>query len=342
MENKIPTLKEIARRLNFSISTVSRALNDHPSIGLRTKTQIKKLAKELGYEPNKAAQLFKQQKSNIIGVILPTLKEDFFSQALDAIQEVAKINGYSVLIDQSHDSVDQEIGIVKSMKEQRVDGLIVSLSKFTSHYDHFLELEKYNIPLVFFDRVPSSPDFHRVSSNFVSGTEIAMSFLFDKGHKYIGILNGPEEMKSTKTRIRIYQELLQKKRIKIDMRLVENTDLTKEGTIKAMEKLLSLRRPPTAIITVNDLVALDAIQYAKSKKLKINKDLVFVSYANLPITHYLQSPPLASVEQYPFKQAKRATEILFDLINEKENKSGEDLSFQNVLIEGDLIIHKMK
>lgn len=341
MENKIPTLKEIAQRLNFSISTVSRALNDHPSIGLRTKTQIKKLAKELGYEPNKAAQLFKQQRSNIIGVILPTLKEDFFSQALDAVQEVAKKHGYSVLIDQSHDKTELEVSIVKAMKEQRVDGLIVSLAKSTNNYHHFQELDRYNIPLVFFDRVPDSAGYHKVSSNFITGTEIAMNFLLENGHKNIGIINGPEEMESTRTRIHTYQDILQKNKIKIDMRMVENTDLTKEGTIEAMEKIISLKRPPTAIITVNDYVALDAIQYAKSIKSKAVTDLVFVSYANLPFTIYVESPPIASVEQYPFKQAQRASEILFDLIDSKEDKSPKGTSFQHVLIEGDLIIHKL-
>lgn len=340
MDNKLPTLKEIARRLNFSVSTVSRALHDHPSIGLRTKTQVQKLARELNYEPNQTALFFKQQKSHTIGVILPNLKEEFFSQAINGIEDVAKINNYSVLIGQSHDETDQEKQITTAMKNQRVDGLIVSISKHTKNYDHLTSMEKYNIPIVFFDRVPDLSTVHKVSSNFTTGTRLAIEFLIKKGHKRIGVINGPDEMKSCKERTRTYMEVLQKKRIKIDLSLVETTDLTQEQTWIAMGKLLSLKYPPTAILTINDYVALDAIQFARKSKLKINKDISFVSYANLPVTSYLAFPPLASVEQYPYLQAKKATEILFELLGRETKSVDENIAYNNVLIEGNLVIHK--
>jgi LacI family transcriptional regulator len=106
-----------------------------------------------------------------------------------------------------------------------------------------------------------------------------------------------------------------------------------------MDKLLKLKEPPTAIVTINDYVALDAIEYAKKMKLKINKNLCFVSYANLPITSYLKFPPLASVEQYPYEQAKKATEILFELFGMENGETSEQSTYNNVLIEGQLIIH---
>lgn len=340
MENKIPTLKEIAQKLNFSISTVSRALNNHPSIGLRTKTQVQKLAKELGYEPNQTALFFKQQKTNTLGVILPNLKEEFFSEAINGIEDVAKINNYSVLIGQSHDNVEQEKQIVAAMKNQRVDGLLVSISKHTKDLEHFNALERYNIPVVFFDRVPEQTKVHKVSSNFVTATRQAIEFLISKGHKRIAIINGPEEMKSSKERVNTYMDVLQRKRIKIDLSLVVTTDLTQEETYKAMEELLHLKYPPTAILAINDWVVLDAIQYARKKKLKINKDISFVSYANLPITNYLAHPPLASVEQYPYEQASKAAEILLELLETKTNALKEEPFYRNVLIEGQLVIHK--
>ena len=339
MDNKLPTLKEIANRLKFSVSTVSRALHDHPSIGLRTKTQVQQLAKELNYEPNQTALFFKQQKTHTIGVILPNLKEEFFSQAINGIEDVAKINKHSVLIGQSHDDIDQEKQIVVAMKNQRVDGLIISISKHTRNYDHLTSLEKYNIPVVFFDRVPDLPTVHKVASNFTTGTKQAIEFLIAKGHRRIGVINGPEEMKSCKERTFTYMEVLKRKRIKIDLSLIETTDLTQERTFEAMEKLLKRKLPPTAILTINDYVALDAIQYARKQKLKINRDICFVSYANLPITNYLEFPPLASVEQYPYQQAKKATEILFGLF-ETGAKAGEKTIYQNILIEGQLVIHK--
>lgn len=346
MEQKIPTLKEIAKQLNFSVSTVSRALKNHPSIGLRTTAQVQKLAKELGYEPNRTALYFKQQKSFILGVILPNLKEEFFSQAISGIENVARSNQYSVLIGQSHDDVEEEIRLVSAMKNQRVDGIIVSITQRTGgNLDHFEDLKRYNIPVVFFDRVPQSNEVHKVASNFTTATRQAVEFLIAEGHKRIGIINGPDEMRSCQERIETYMDVLSRNKIKIDMSLVIPTDLTQEQVYQATEQLLTLKKPPTAIITINDYVALDAIQYAKKAGFEINKDIVFVSYANLPITTYLDHPPLASVEQFPFEQAEKATEILFELMENKKKRTEEENmttaeNFKNVLIEGQLVIHQ--
>jgi len=339
MPNKITTLKEIAQRLNFSVSTVSRALHNHPSIGLRTTAQVQKLAKELNYEPNQSALLFKQQKTNTIGVILPNLKEEFFSEAINGIEDVAKQNKYSVLIGQSHDDVEQEKQIINAMKNQRVDGLVISISKHTKNYEHLIAVESYNIPIVFFDRVPELSNINKVSSDISEGTRQAVEFLIQNGHKRIGVINGPAEMKSCMERTNAYMEALQKKRIKIDLSLIATTDLTQEKTCQAMEELLNLKHPPTAILTINDYVALDAIQYARKAKLKINKDICFVSYANLPITNYVEFPPLASVEQFPYQQAKKAAEIVFELLK-RQKKTESKPMFKNIIIEGKLVIHK--
>lgn len=340
MENKITTLKEIAKRLNFSISTVSRALHNHPSIGLRTTMQVQNLAKELNYEPNQTALFFKQQKTHTIGVVLPSLKEEFFSQAINGIEDVAQLNNYSVLIGQSHDDIEKEKQIIVAMKNHHVDGLIISISKHTKEYEHLLALERYNIPVVFFDRVPELPKVHKVSSNINTATRQAIEFLIKKGHRRIGVINGPDEMQSCKDRTKTYMDVLQKKRIKIDMGLIISTDLTPGSTRAAMQTLLKLKYPPTAILTINDYVALDAIQYARKNKLKINKDISFVSYANLPITNYLEHPPLASVEQYPYEQSKKAAQILFELLEKRNNTNDKESTYNHILIEGDLVIHK--
>ena len=343
MENKIPTLKEIAKKLNFSVSTVSRALNNHPSIGLRTTAQVQKLAKEMGYEPNRMALLFKQQKTNILGVILPNLSEEFFSQAINAIEHIARENDYSVLIGQSHDILEDEIKLVSAMKNQRVDGVLASISKYTEDLSHFEELKKYNIPVVFFDRVPESNTVHKVASNFVTSTRQAVEFLIAQGHKRIGIINGPEEMKSCKERVKSYMDALSNKKIKIDLSLVVYTDLSQEQVYEATEELLNLKKPPTAILTINDYVALDAIQFVKRNKKETDKNIVFVSYANLPITNYVAHPPIASVEQYPYEQAEKATQILFELLDEKSKKSDDEEEFyRNIIIEGHLIVHQRK
>src|SRR5580698_8895056 len=127
MDQKLPTIKIIAKRLNISVSTVSRALHDHHSIGLRTKMRVRELAKELHYEPNKTAINFKQGKTFTIGVILPNLSESFFSSAISGIEDFSTIKNYNVLLGQSHDDKEREIKIVEAMKNQRVDGILVSV-----------------------------------------------------------------------------------------------------------------------------------------------------------------------------------------------------------------------
>lgn len=315
MTQKPATIKEIAKRLNVSVSTVSRALHNHPSIGLRTKMQVQRLAKELNYEPNQAAISFKQGKTFIIGVILPNLGEEFFSTAINGIEDIAIQNNYTVLIGQSHDDVEREQKIVDTMRRHRVDGLLVSLSKNTTSYEHFEQLANYSIPVVFFDRVPDFPEAYSVSCNLKNSSVQLVDWLVSQGHKYIGFIKGPDTMKPSQERLNGYLEGLKKNKLPVDDTYIVQTNLDKEKTLEAMEQLLSLRKRPTAIIAFNDYVALDAIKYSRSKGLKVNKDIFFVSYANLPITSYLDEPPLASVEQFPYEQAEKATDILIRLIN---------------------------
>jgi LacI family transcriptional regulator, repressor for deo operon, udp, cdd, tsx, nupC, and nupG len=176
MSNKIPTIKEIAKRLSISVSTVSRALHDHPSIGLRTKTQVQQLAKELNYEPNQTAIFFQQRKTFSIGVVLPDLSEAFFSLAINGIEDIASANQYTVLLAQSHDDEQKEKRIFETMKNHRVDGVLVSIGKNVSNYDHYEMLKRYNIPVVFFDRIPKLSGINYVASDLQTGTREAVGF----------------------------------------------------------------------------------------------------------------------------------------------------------------------
>jgi len=317
MDQKPTTIKEIANRLNVSISTVSRALHNHASIGLKTRMQVKQLAEELEYEPNQAAISFKQGKTFTIGVILPNLREEYFSIAINGIEDIATGNNYTVLIGQSHDDVEREKRIVDAMRRQRVDGLIVSLSKSTTSYEHFEQLKKYKIPVVFFDRVPDISDAYCVSCNLENSSVDLVDWLVKLGHTQIAFIKGPDTLVHSKQRLNGYYEGLKKNKLKKDNSFIVQTDLSKKNTEEAMNKLLTLTNRPSAVITFNDYVALDAIKYTRSRGLEINKDIFFVSYANLPITSYMDYPPLASVEQFPYQQAEKASDILFRLITSK-------------------------
>lgn len=342
MKQKPATIKEIAKRLNVSFSTVSRALHDHPNIGLRTKMRVQQLAKELDYQPNQTAIFFQQRKTFTIGVILPELSEAFFSSSISGIEDAAEKNNYTVLMGQSHDSEEREKKIVETMKSHRVDGVIISISKNTVNYEHFESLKKYGIPVVYFDRIPKMSDIHYVACNMVSGTVQAISFLIKKGHRVIGMINGPEKLFASQERKEGYQQSMTKSRLKFDPSLVVNTDLTLEGTQRAMEELLRSKRKPTAIVAFNDYVALDAIQFALKKKKKINKDISFVSFANLPISSYSAFPPMASVEQHPYIQGQKATEILIELMTKNKEETIQPDAYYKIIIESQLVLHKKK
>jgi DNA-binding LacI/PurR family transcriptional regulator len=319
MPDQIPTLKAIADKLNFSVSTVSRALTNHPRIGLRTRELVQKTAKELGYEPNPKAIFFKQQKSFVIGVIMPSIREEFFSQAISGMETAAMEQHYTILFGQSFDNLEREMKVVETMKQQRVDGLIISLAKETNKYDHLLALEKYNIPVVYFDRVPNLEKAHKVFCNLYKGTVDMVGWLFNKGYRRIALINGPDKLAASKERLNGYIEGVSKQKLKVDMQLVETTDFSKDSTQRAMKKLLALKQAPTAVITFNDYVHMDAVQYANKQHIEVNKEMAFVSYANLPITSYTAYPPMVSVEQYPYSQGLKAMEMMIHLLNQKKD-----------------------
>ncbi|WP_132052624.1 LacI family DNA-binding transcriptional regulator [Pseudocnuella soli] len=326
MDNKLPTIKEIARRLNVSVSTVSRALSDHPRIGLRTKMRVQQLAAELGYEPNAQAIFFKQKRTFVIGVILPFIREEFFSQAISGIETAAMEHEYTILFGQSYDDPEREKKVVEAMKKQRIDGLIISLSKHTQNYSHLLALDKYNIPIVYFDRVPPK-EAHKVYCNLYKGTVEMAGWLISRGYKRIGLINGPAKLEASKERLNGYIEGISKKKLKVDMQLVEESDFSKEGTFAAMKKLLSMKNPPNALISFNDYIHMDAVQYAQMHNIQVNKDIVFVSYANLPITGYTAHPPLISIEQYPYGQGEKAMEMMIRILNEKSESEAADSNY---------------
>jgi DNA-binding LacI/PurR family transcriptional regulator len=337
MEKKLPTIKEIAQRLNISISTVSRALHDHPSIGLRTRTAVKKMAAELNYEPNQTAIFFKQRKTFTIGVILPNLHEEFFSSAINGIEQIAHANNYIVLIGQSHDDIEQEKKILETMKKHRVDGILASISKNTTQIEHFEQMKNYDIPVVFFDRVPDVPDVHSVSCNLYHSSIEAVEFLIKKSHMSIGYIQGPHTLNIKNERLEGFYEAHKRHQLTVNESLLVSTDLSTQSTEQAFDQLMAQPQKPTAILVFNDYVAMDAIHYARQQKLRIDEDITFVSYANVSVTRYLDFPPSASVEQFPADQGARATELLFKVLEQKGTT--QDIPYESIVLKSELIVH---
>lgn len=330
--NKPVTLKELAKRLKLSTSTISRALKDHPSIGLVTTMRVKKLAEELQYEPNHRAIFFKQRKTFTIGVVLPSLSEAFFSTAISSIEDIANSNTYNVILGQSMDDPEREYRILETMKNHRVDGLIVSLGKNTTDFTFLSILRKASIPIVFFDCVPDLEDINAVICELKTGMIEAVDTFCSCGHQQIAFINGPEDLLASKEREIGFLSGLKKNGLEINSEYILHTDLSEEGNVATMHKLLSLAERPSAVICFNDYIALDVIKTARERGLVINQDIFFISFANYPIWNYIENPLMASIEQFPGKQAAKATEMLFELIESNNSLAPRRFTFSSKLI----------
>ncbi|RYG10374.1 MAG: LacI family transcriptional regulator [Chitinophagaceae bacterium] len=333
MTAKPTTIKVIAKELGISPSTVSRALHDHPSIGEATRNKVKQTAKELNYEPNEQAILFQKGKTFTIGIILPELAEAFFSTAISAIEDAAYKKHYTILVAQSHDDQEREKLLVEKMKNHRVDGLIVSVGKTTQNFEHFENLTNYNIPTVFFDRIPPLKNIHYVACNIETASTAIVDFLVKKGHRSIGLINGPSALIATGQRKDGYIKALQKNRLKFDPSLVVDCDLTENGTKNALEALIANKRKPTAIVTFNDYISAYAVKHTRKLGLETD-ELAFVSYANTPMINFMENGPIASIEQFPAVQAQKAVDILFDLLN---NTDRENQAYYKITIDSELV-----
>jgi DNA-binding LacI/PurR family transcriptional regulator len=328
----VTTLKEIAKRLKLSTSTVSRALKDHPSIGLVTTMRVKNLARELNYEPNNRAIFFKQQRTFTIGVVLPKLSEAFFATAISAIENKANEENCTVILGQSLDDEDRELKILETLKKHRVDGVIVSVSKNTRNFDFIEVYRKANIPIVFFDCVPDREDAHRVMVELETGMMEAIDTLVSCGHSRIALINGPESLLASRDRERGFIQGLKKNKISVNPEYIVNTDLSTEGNRQAMMELIAHSDRPSAVISFSDYVTLDAMKVAKEKDLAINQDVFFISFANFPIWDHIENKPMASIEQFADKQAAKAADILFDLINEGETGKENHIVYPSRLV----------
>lgn len=329
------TLKLIAEQLKISASTVSRALNDHPRISRETKEKVKELARKLHYVPNPAAMLLKRNKTYTIGVLLPFLKEEFFSLAISAIEDTLMPENYHVLISQSRDNLDREKKMIESFIASRIDGLIASVSAETNHYGHFKILEEYGIPVVFFDRVPRNIKCHKVRNSVTQGAKEALRFLVGRGVSKIGLINGPGNLEVSGERLNGYLEAAMELGIEVRQHYIKSGNLTREETEQCMLELLALKDRPEAVLTFNDYVALYAMSACRKAGVEPNKDILFVSFANLPITNFLENPPIASVEQFASKMGQEAAQLLLNCLREDHPIT----DYKELIIDTELHIH---
>lgn len=308
------SLKDLARILKMSPSTVSKALNDYPTISEMTRNRVKELALQLNYSPDPAAVSFKTKRSLSLGVIIPNLTDHFYAIAVGGLEEFAMRQGYKCMVCQHFEDLEREKDFCRMLERNKVDGLIVSISRNTTDISHFKYLEERGIPVVYFVRRPGAENTFHVTSNVYQGTIDAVNYLAAKGHQRIGHILGPPGLIATADRLNGYREGLSLSGLNWDPSLTANSDLSESGTIQALEQLTSLQDPPTAIITFKDYVALDAMLHLKKRVPESPVPIEFVGFGNLPLLKYLDNPPLASLEEQCAAIGHRAAELLMSRI----------------------------
>lgn len=332
---KHTTLRDIAKKLKLSASTVSRALNDHPDINDETKRKIKKLANKLEYTPNSIAQSLKNNRTRVIGVIVPEIEHDFFASAINGIDEVAYHAGYTIIVSQSNESCEREIINTNSLINQRVAGVVASISQDTKNGEHFRNMIQKGVPLVFFDRACNDVSANKVIIDDMKSSFNAVKYLIEKGYKKIAHFAGPKELEICVQRFNGYKEALKEANIKFNSELVCYGGLHEIDGYNAMEFLLKKGNVPDAIFAANDPIAIGAFQRIREAGLKIPEDIGIVGFSNNKITS-LVDPPLTTVDQPAFEMGRKAAKILIELI-ESMKKPGKARA---VILDTKLIVRK--
>jgi LacI family transcriptional regulator len=314
-EMRHATIVDIAKKLGVAPSTVSRALSDHPDVKKATKEKIKKLAKDLHYSPNPIARSLKSSRTTTIGVIVPEIKHDFFSSAISGIEEVAYQSGYTILVCQSNESYEREVVNTNALMHHRVAGVIVSISQNTKNGDHFQDLLRRKIPLVFFDRACEDVNASKVVIDDCKSARMAVNHLVQRGYKRIAHFGGPKELGICIRRLNGYVEALKQNGFPSPNGFVRYGGLHEEDGYKSMDCMLKENIIPDAIFAVNDPVAIGAFQRIKEAGLKIPGDIAIVGFSNNKITA-LVDPPLTTVNQPSFEMGKKAAEILIAIIED--------------------------
>ncbi|RYD80393.1 MAG: LacI family transcriptional regulator [Sphingobacteriales bacterium] len=318
--NKLPTIKDIARRLNISVSTVSRALRNAADVNADTKMAVHALAEEINYQPNKLALGLRRQQTNTIGVIVPNL-DYVMSTMVKGIDEVALEAGFTVMVCQSNESFGREIVNTRRLTESLVDGLIISVSSETKIFDHFKKVQQKEMPIVMFDRLIPNLPAPGVRIDNEDGGFQATEHLIQQGYKRIAILAGPPNLGISNSRLDGYLAALKKYKIKKDNDLIVHCDFNQDYAFFATEELLSMKKKPDAIFTISDRMAIGAMLSIKKRGLSIPQDIGLVGFNNEPVTN-LVTPAISSVEQPSFELGKIAGKMFIETLHHPESMKG--------------------
>ncbi|AOW16000.1 LacI family transcriptional regulator [Polaribacter vadi] len=330
MKQKI-TIKTIAKELGVSTSTVSKALKDSHEISSDTKEKIQAYANLYNYKPNHLALQLRNQKTKVIGVILPKIVHHFFSTVIMGIEEGANEKGYNIMVCFSNESYKKEVETLKVLSNGSVDGIIVSIANETlknKDFKHFTDLVAEEIPLVLFDRVVDEILCDKVVVDDVGAGYKATKYLLDNGAKKIALITTPNHVNVGALRRQGYEKALIENYIKTDPNLIveidENQDI-KDQIEKVFDKDID------GVFAVNEIYAANSMKIAKERGLNVPNDLSVIGFTDGLISEY-SSPTITTMAQHGFTMGKQAVELLI----EKIEKETEAYKPKKIVISSDL------
>jgi LacI family transcriptional regulator len=330
------TIKDIARALNLSSSTVSKALKGSHEISAETKAIVKDYAQQKNYVPNPIAQNLRKGRSKSISVIVPNIDNNFFSQIINGIETIAFKKDYNVIVTQTHESFDREVLNTQHHFSRSVDGLLVSLSAETENIDHFKEVQKNGLPIVFFDRAPDQIETHKVVSNNFQGAYDATKHLIEQGYKRIAHITSSNFLSITAERLAGYVKALEENDIKVDERYIKycaHGGMISDEIYVAINELIAMKIRPDAIVTASDRLSTTTLNILSQMKIKIPEQIALAGFTN-SVNADIFNPPLTTVLQPAFEMGKIATELLIQIIESKQPVT----HFEKIILDTKLIV----
>lgn len=315
MAKRRVSLKDLAAELNVSISTVSRALRNHPDIRAELTQEIQELARARNYTPNPLAMGLLRQETHMIGVIVPDLVTHFYASIISGIEYVAKQNDYYILIASSRESFGKELESVQNLLKTRVEGLIVCLSQETNCFDHFDPLINNEIPLVFFDRVCRTDEVPSVVADNTDAARKVTRHFYENGCRRIAFISGPPHLNISQQRYEGYLLGLHDCKLPFDEELVMHCDLSTDDASRITRQLLHLKNIPDAIFGINDTVIFAAMKEIRQTGLTIPNDVALIGFTG-EFHSTIVEPSLTAVTHPTFEMGKEAANLFFERISD--------------------------
>jgi LacI family transcriptional regulator len=326
-------LKDLAKALNISVSTVSKALRDSYEISNETKKKVIAKAQQMGYNPNPYAGFLRNNKSKTIAILIPELTNNYFIQAISGAETIAQENNYHILIYATNDNKEKEASILNHLINGRVDGVLMSVSSNTSQYNHIEELIRNGIPIVFFDRICHEIETAKITTNDFASGFTATEHLIQTGSKRIAYLSISEHLSIDHKRKQGYLEALNKHDIQTDKELIIQCSDDEKSNTEKIRKLLTGKKRPEAIFASVEKLALTTYHLCKELKIRIPQDLKIISFSNLR-TADLLNPSLTTITQPAFEIGKEAASILFKYLAKRKSL----IPNENIVINSKLTI----